>query len=463
MRYIVIAALAFVFISGAVLVVRALPANRARTHFGWSTMRIVDQAEKATVYRIDTEGAGSWRQRVIGKPARMASNWTHAFRRALQNPASYAWLTVMMCLPDPGVVVEMEAGSRRMDVFVCFQCREIAMAESEFVTIGRMWPDLVRLTKEALPNDPVIQSLAEGTSKRHAGQDDQVTAERLAGNPIITPQTDASIGTNINGPSLIRAPSWVEKPLGAYYLYFADHNGKYIRLAYADRLEGPWTAYKPGTLQLAQSHFTDHIASPDVQVDEKRKEIRLYYHGLTPSERTQHTRVAISKDGINFASVQEPVGKGSAYWRLFSYGGWWYALAMPGKFFRSRDGLTGFEPGPQLFPANPTMVHNAVLVRGSTLYVFYTRAGDSPEHILVSTVKLGPDWEQWKPSEPRDVLAPEKPWEGGDQPLTPGKIGAVNERIRALRDPAIFTEGGKVYLLYAVAGESGIAIAQLHF
>ena len=56
-------------------------------------------------------------------------------------------------------------------------------------------------------------------------------AERLASNPLITPQTDASIGANINGPSLIRVPDWVAHPLGRYYLYFADHNGKYIRLA----------------------------------------------------------------------------------------------------------------------------------------------------------------------------------------------------------------------------------------
>jgi len=30
-----------------------------------------------------------------------------------------------------------------------------------------------------------------------------------------------------------------------------------------------------------------------------------------------------------------------------------------------------------------------------------------------------------------------------------------------LRDPAIFEEYGRIYLLYSVAGESGIAIAEL--
>jgi hypothetical protein len=284
---------------------------------------------------------------------------------------------------------------------------------------------------------------------------------RLAGNPIITPQSDPSIGTNINGPSLIRVPSWIKKPLGRYYLYFADHNGKYIRLAYADRVQGPWRIYAPGTLPLSQSFFTDHIASPDVIVDDKRHTIRLYYHGLTPSDGTQHTRVALSRDGIHFEAVREPVGKGTAYWRLFHYGDWWYALAMPGRLFRSRDGLTAFEPGPQLFPAAPTQVHNAVLLRGDTLHVFYSRAGDTPERIFHSTVALGPDWNQWRPSPLEECLAPRESWEGAGLPLTRGRIGAVNGPINALRDPAVFEEGGRVYLVYAIAGESGLAIAEV--
>jgi len=288
-----------------------------------------------------------------------------------------------------------------------------------------------------------------------------VIVRRVAGNPIITPATDRSIGTNINGPSLIRVPSWIAKPLGKYYLYFADHNGKYIRMAYADRIEGPWKVYKPGTLQLSQSHFTDHIASPEAVVDDASHRIRLYYHGLTREEGVQHTRVALSGDGIHFEAIREPVGKGSAYWRLFRYGEWWYALAMPGRLYRSKDGLTPFEPGPQLFAGAPSQVHNGVLLSGDTLHVFYTRAGDTPEHIVYSLVKLGPDWTQWKPGPAVDCLAPEKDWEGGNLPLTAGRIGAVDKPIRALRDPAIFEDGGTVYLLYAIAGESGIAIAEV--
>ncbi len=63
-----------------------------------------------------------------------------------------------------------------------------------------------------------------------------VHIERLLDAPIITPGTHPSIGTNIQGPSMIRVPNWIDSPLGKYYLYFADHKGSYIRLAYADRL-----------------------------------------------------------------------------------------------------------------------------------------------------------------------------------------------------------------------------------
>ena len=56
----------------------------------------------------------------------------------------------------------------------------------------------------------------------------QFRVERLLDRPIITPATHASIGENIQGPSLVRVPDWVEAPLGRYYLYFADHKGRYI-------------------------------------------------------------------------------------------------------------------------------------------------------------------------------------------------------------------------------------------
>ncbi len=80
-------------------------------------------------------------------------------------------------------------------------------------------------------------------------------ATRLIDSPIISRELHPSIGDNIQGPSLIRTPEWITSPLGKYYLYFADHKGSYIRLAFADNLIGPWTIYPPGSLQLANSCF----------------------------------------------------------------------------------------------------------------------------------------------------------------------------------------------------------------
>jgi hypothetical protein len=317
---------------------------------------------------------------------------------------------------------------------------------------------------------------------------------RLAGNPIVPPNLGPRMGTNVQGPSLIRVPDWVPEPLGRYYLYFADHKGSYIRLAYSDSPAGPYTMYEPGTLQLEQSHFLTepaeipdtiqkeidlggfapgpvegvpapldsatkpHIASPDAHVRHDRKEIVLYFHGLD-GFRQQLTRVATSKDGIHFGARPERLAR--SYLRAFEHDDQWYAMAMPGVFYRSKDGLTDFEQGPTLFPN--TMRHGGLLVRGETLYVFWTRVGDTPEHILLSTIDISGDWSTWKAGEPTSVLVPEESWEGADLPLVSSVRDAINVRVHQLRDPAIFEDEGRVYLLYSVAGESGIAIAELTF
>ena len=109
----------------------------------------------------------------------------------------------------------------------------------------------------------------------------RIQCVRLAGNPIVTENMlPGDEGQSINGPSLIHVPEWVKNPLGKYYLYFAHHTGKYIRLAYADRIEGPWKIHPGGVLQLAeQTVLSGHLASPDAIVDRDAKRIVLYFHG----------------------------------------------------------------------------------------------------------------------------------------------------------------------------------------
>jgi hypothetical protein len=291
------------------------------------------------------------------------------------------------------------------------------------------------------------------------------TAVRLGGNPIVTPESSRTLGTNINGPSLVRVPDWVEHPLGRYYLYFAHHKGSFIRLAYADRLTGPWKVYEPGALKLSEAPAcVDHIASPDVHVDATRKEIRMYYHCPTnpeDAENSQRTFLATSKDGIHFAAQSTALGP--YYFRVFRWGGYSYAIARAGVFLRSRDGASAFEQGPSLFDQDPRYVlrHAAVDLRGDTLSVYYSRIGDCPERILVSQIRLTPDWMTWRASDPEDVVSPEMEYEGGKLPLKPSETSLAPGPVRELRDPAIFRKGDRTYLLYSVAGESGIAIAEL--
>lgn len=319
---------------------------------------------------------------------------------------------------------------------------------------------------------------------------------RLANQPIIHGHMDDRMGRNVQGPSLIRVPDWVQGALGRYYLYFADHKGDYIRLAVADDLRGPWRMHRPGALQLADSLYptdapatppgtthasivgdrpgmapqgmhgiTDaladatqpHIASPDVHVDEANRRIVMYFHGLV-SFGVQRTRVATSRDGLHFDVRDELIGP--TYFRAFRHQDWVYALAMPGIMLRSRDGLTGFERGPDVF-GEPLQRHTAVRVRGSTLDVFWTRVGDIPERILHSRIDLSGPWERWRASAAVELLRPETDWEGANLPLQASYRSGIDIDANQLRDPAIFEEDGRTWLLYAVRGEAGIALAEL--
>lgn len=303
--------------------------------------------------------------------------------------------------------------------------------------------------------------------------------ERCDGNPIVTPEMLGNADENINGPSLIRVPAWVSRPLGRYYLYFAHHEGLHIRLAYADRLEGPWRIHAPGVLHVRETGWNpDHVASPDVLVDEDQRRIRLYFHApVTPVPKStdphyrekllqarQDSFVALSGDGLHFEVRRDSLGP--SYFRVWRWRDHYYALPrLASPLLRSRDGLAGFERASRSpFDADPSLRdirHVAVRVESSRLIVFFTRIGDAPEHVCCTSIDMHGDWEAWKAAPPVPVLYPEEAYEGATLPVTRSQRGAALDRERALRDPAVYEEAGALYLLYSVAGESGIAIARL--
>ena len=138
----------------------------------------------------------------------------------------------------------------------------------------------------------------------------KIDIKRFVEEPIIKPFHNHEIGFNVQGPSLIKVPEWIKDPLGIYYLYFADHKGDRINLAYSSNLRGPWNIYNGGVLHLNESNFLTlkpkvpedfdlntleqidvhddlkefipdkiddftipHIASPDAHVDDENKRI----------------------------------------------------------------------------------------------------------------------------------------------------------------------------------------------
>lgn len=314
-------------------------------------------------------------------------------------------------------------------------------------------------------------------------------AKRLTAEPIIHAGLDSSIGVNIQGPSLIRVPEWVNAPLGRYYLYFADHKGRFIRLGYADELNGPWRIHKPGSLRLEGSHFptepieptdetvektsvvpgqllhsqeyegsTPHIASPDVHVNHEERRIYMYYHGLF-AYANQKTRMATSADGINFVA-EEPV-LCRTYLRVVPFHDTILGMVMPGVLYQLTHARGPFEGGRQLFTSNAR--HHALLTNRNRVFVFWSEVGEAPEHIKVSVIQNVVDKEMLEINHLGAILKPVLAWEGANAPNKPSVRSVAYGRVNQLRDPCVFVDDGRVYLLYAGGGESAIGISELNW
>jgi hypothetical protein len=320
------------------------------------------------------------------------------------------------------------------------------------------------------------------------------SAERLPTNPLITVTSAASLGGNVNGPTVIRVPEWIERPLGRYYMYFANHMGETIRLAYADELTGPWRIHEPGVLDVRETafyrpqpdpegpraDFYTHVASPEILVDDEGRRLILWFHGwwtngerwpeTLPEARAwargrgygQITQVAVSSDGLSFTS-QAALTR-TPYLRVFELDGQLYGVSRLGTLSRSSDPLEAFEVGPSLFRDTPfagRVRHVALVPRGRRLEVFFTAIGDAPEMIMVASVELDGDWTGWRAGPAAEVLRPEAAYECVHLPVAPSEAGDIAVSVRQLRDPFVLDEDGRAVLFYAACGEQAIAGATL--
>lgn len=283
--------------------------------------------------------------------------------------------------------------------------------------------------------------------------------------PEMLPGTD---GANINGPACIAVPPWVEQPLGRYYLYFAHHAGTCIRLAWADTPRGPWTIHPGGVLPIAGlAHCRDHLASPDVVVDEASRTIRLFFHAVEPHGTRQLTYLATSADGLAFSAHPEPLAE--FYLRVVPWRGRWLGMSKGGVLWLSDSGTGGFKRLPRpAFPmrdpegnAPGDVRHVALSVEGDDLWILFSRIGDAPEHIRLGLVDLRRPPELWRVEREAPLLAPLEQWEGADLPIAPSRAGASPGVEHALRDPAVLRDGERAWLFYSAAGEQAIGVTPL--
>jgi hypothetical protein len=343
------------------------------------------------------------------------------------------------------------------------------------------------------------------------------------GEPIITEAMFDALGAadregvNINGPSVIRIPDWIgpedrADPNAVYYMYFAHHGGNYIRLGWAEDIEGPWYLYQVGAgvsvgdrgvLDLGGDDeinigngvtIYNHIASPDVHVDDENRRIIMYFHGPTRVNGNcmyQKSLVATSTYGLDFSDGIEPVRLGRFYFRVFEYKANLYTTSNSGYLFKAQDPNdpwvlpAGFDFCDDLWtkrpdspfqndiddanfagvPDQPLRVrHSAVRLVGDMLQVFYSRIGDCPERIMMSTIDLSVgDYDVWDPTyPPEEILQAELDWEGGDIPPSNSQGSTAPENVNQLRDPCIFKDvDGTLYLFYCGRGEDAIGIAQI--
>ena len=260
-------------------------------------------------------------------------------------------------------------------------------------------------------------------------------------------------------------------------MYFAHHAGEFIRLAVADRIDGPWRVQERQPLHLNGTGFAQsgvpgrnengeayieppHIASPDVHVDAGRQQVVMLYHGLSADGR-QTTRIATSNDGVAFSAEGCIEDLAPPYLRICQVRDRFIGVAWGGEVFSSSSTCGPFIKGPSLLerPNGPNLIprHPALWWRNDVLHCFYSLIGDCPERLWHVPVLHAERRNEWKLGKPRVVLSPELDWEGATLPKVPSRIGAAEGIENALRDPYVFED----HVFYVAGGESRIAAARI--
>jgi hypothetical protein len=277
---------------------------------------------------------------------------------------------------------------------------------------------------------------------------------------------------NINGPSCLRTPNFIKNPLGKYLLYFAHHAGEFIRVAYSDDIFTNWKILNHKINNVSKEKlFHDHVASPDLYVDNIENKIYMFFHSRIKGSRKQQTFLSKSDDGVNFELVGGSLGL-PFYFRHVITETKTFALTKGGNLYINSIGpiigtwraLNNINTG----KSNEEVMHNkfgsirhlSLIYYMKTLITFYTKIGDAPERIYAAKIEES-EKGIWLISKEFEITRPEFNFEGVNLDLDASVSGPSLKEENALRDPYVFQDGENYYLFYSCAGESGIAVGKL--
>lgn len=290
-----------------------------------------------------------------------------------------------------------------------------------------------------------------------------------AGWPVFTYQGELTDKTTLKYnptnefifPSVFHAGSYLDNPLGEWYLYYAPHeNPGGISLMYADSPDGPWTEYdnNPVIANVWSGHYSvPHVSSPDAAWNWEEGRLFVYFHGTN-----SQTRWAATDDGVTFdyggIAVDNKMGgpnvTESSYARVFRHpnplSGYTYAMFYMGnevdnirriRLAESVDGQTWVvdpdyvvEPGAE----EGANVSGAKLWRWNGQYyvIYHASSGKSYARTIDRTL--------------RDV---------GSVPILLHKASGVGNDVGRVASPDIVTYHGETYLFYESGDRLGATIA----
>ena len=289
---------------------------------------------------------------------------------------------------------------------------------------------------------------------------------------LVFPQKwDPDSEENINGPTVVEAEFPLFSKLRLYLMYFGDHKGKYIKVAWAFSPMGPFRPVPLVRLLLLRDRFGErkgHVASPEV----RKLGGKRYIFSHSPSRHfrpgKQITYVSRLRLGI-FCSRPKPMDLPS-YARFFPLNGDMHAITNGADVFKLDP--ESFEirqltvdKSRLLVPESKDAVerirHPQVLGSFGRTLCFYTRVGDAPERVFASILEAK-NPQEIVFSAPIELLRPHEDYEGAGHHIEPSKSGISRRPENALRDPFVAEFGSQHFLYYSTAGEKGIACAELN-